>query len=211
MDRLLLNGAQGCVAVVTKRQKRVLRRQQRKRNLKQRRNRQRKQQEDTHAALRRRAVILQPGVGKDGSTAGPYVKAHPTNYNWRPPDVESYLHQLVNLPQFKGKIWANTYFQHPPEWNRDMTSYDIWGFGGRGDPLPLDVGAAVWSHIFNDESPPDIWWAIYRGRMWVRNPVTFQTWWEGSPPGPAGSDARHDYHIHITVLDWAAQVRLREW
>jgi hypothetical protein len=161
---------------------------------------------------RRGPVVLKRGLGKDGGLS-PYTIAHPTNYVWRDPDVEAFTRHLVNIPRFKGKIWINTYYKHPPvyEGETDIVSFDVWGAGGRGDPLPVDIGQEVWNYIFNYVDPPDIWWGIYRGRMWVRDPITFRTWWEGSPPGPPDSDPRHDWHIHITVLQWLAQMRLRGW
>jgi predicted chitinase len=147
-----------------------------------------------------KAVVLKKGLDKDGSPNVAYVREHPTNYDWRP-DVEKLTSRLVNMPEFYKKIWINTYFQHPPgnqSWaKRDTTSFDVWGFGGRGDPLPVEIGKQVFDVIFNDPDPPNIWWTIYRGRMWRR--VTRE--WEASPPGPPDSDPQHNQHIHCTYLD----------
>jgi hypothetical protein len=146
-------------------------------------------------------IRLRTGLGKDGNPAVGYIREHPTNYEWRP-DVRRVARRLVNDPRFKGKIWVCTYFRHPPgrpqdpgKW-RDTTSLDVWGFGGRGDPLPVDVGREVFNTLFNDPDPPDIWWTIYRGQMWTRG-----IGWGASPPGPPDSDPQHLRHIHVTFLD----------
>jgi hypothetical protein len=88
------------------------------------------------------AVMLEPGHGKDGNPSFPYVREHPTNYDWRQ-DIELLTHRLVNRDSFRGYIWINTYERHPPGgeddfWrHRDTTSFDVWGFDGRGDPRPV--------------------------------------------------------------------------
>jgi hypothetical protein len=140
-------------------------------------------------------IVLKTGLRKDGDPSVQYVWEHPTNYIWRD-DIERLTRKLVNMPELRGKVWINTYKGHPPGWNRDTTSFDVWGFGGRGDPLPLEIGQRVFDVIFNDPNPPDIWWTIYRGRMWTRIGG-----WGPSSPGPPDSDARHDRHIHGTYLD----------
>ena len=144
----------------------------------------------------RKAVVLRTGLGKDGNPNVTYVKNHPTNYIWRE-DIEKLTARLVNMDPYYRKIWINTYKEHPPEWNRDTTSFDVWGFGGRGDPLPVDIGRKVCDEIFNDPNPPDIWWIIYQGKMWTRKAGT----WGPSPDGPPDSDPEHNNHIHVTYLD----------
>ncbi len=144
----------------------------------------------------RKAVVLKPGLGKDGNSNVAYVRQHPTNYDWRD-DVEKLTARLVNMEEFYKKIWINTYKGHPPGWNRDITSFDVWGFGGRGDPLPVEIGEQVRDVMFDDPDPPDIWWIIYRGKMWTRRAGA----WGASPPGPPDSDPQHNQHIHVTYLD----------
>jgi predicted chitinase len=144
----------------------------------------------------RKAVVLKAGLGKDGNPNVGYVQAHPTNYVWRA-DLEKLTARLVNMPEFYKEIWINTYFRHPPGWNRDMTSFDVWGFGGRGDPLPPAIGRQVFDVIFNDPDPPEIWWTIYQGRIWKRATGAWQPFSEGPPD----SDPRHEDHIHVTYLD----------
>jgi predicted chitinase len=143
----------------------------------------------------RKAVSLRTGLGKDGNPNVAYVSQHPTNYIWRA-DIVRLTARLVNIDRFYKKIWINTYKSHPPDWNRDTTSFDVWGFGGRGDPLPVEIGQQVRDVIFNDPNPPDIWWTIYRSRMWTRAGGD-----QASPPGPPDSDPEHNQHIHVTYLD----------
>jgi hypothetical protein len=84
---------------------------------------------------RRGPVVLKRGLGKDGGLS-PYTIAHPTNYVWRDPDVEAFTRHLVNIPRFKGKIWINTYYKHPPvyEGETDIVSFDVWGSRGAWRP-----------------------------------------------------------------------------
>lgn len=148
-------------------------------------------------------VILQKGLGKDGNSNIWYIQQHPTNYIWAP-RVRRVAQRLVNMPEYQGKIWINTYYQHPPVWERDITSFDIWGWGGRGAPIGTALGNAVFKTFFNNPNPPDIWWTIWNGWMWTR-----QGGWELAPPGPADSDPNHWLHIHVTYLDYEDQVALR--
>jgi hypothetical protein len=155
-------------------------------------------------------IVLEKGQGKDGDSAFPYVRAHPTNYNWRE-DIEKHIHGIVNRDSFKERIWINTYHHHPPGgpddfWrNRDTTSFDVWGFAGRGDPLPKKLGDQVHHVLFSDPNPPDIWWIIWQGSMWSR----FQGGFVPAPAGPVGSDPGHFNHIHVTYLDLDDQRSLR--
>jgi predicted chitinase len=143
----------------------------------------------------RKAVALKGGLGKDGNSSVLYVRQHPTNYEWRD-DIEKLTARIVNMDEFYKKIWINTYKGHPPGWNRDTTSFDVWGFEGRGDPLPKELGDKVFDVLFNDPDPPNIWWTIWQGRMWTR-----AGGWQASPPGPPGSDPQHNQHIHVTYVD----------
>ena len=140
-------------------------------------------------------IILKKGLGKDGNPNVTYVRQHPTNYIWRA-DIEKLTHKLVNMTKFKGKIWINTYFQHPPGWNRDRTSFDVWAFGGRGANLSPALRREVFSTIFNMEGLPLIWWIISGGGMWTR-----AGGWEDAPWGPPDSDPGHFGHVHVTYLD----------
>lgn len=146
----------------------------------------------------RPAVVLTRGQGKDGNPDfSQYVRDHPTNYIWRA-DLERLTARLVNMDPFYKRIWVNTYFIHPPGVfpRRDTLSFDVWGFGGRGDPLDVNLGWQVRQLLFNDRNLPNIDWIIWQGRMWTRK--LFRE--ISAPPGPAGSDAGHFQHIHVTYL-----------
>lgn len=146
-------------------------------------------------------IVLKRGLGKDGNEGVQYVRDHPTNYHWQE-DIERLTKRLVNDERFRRKIWINTYFHHPPgrpqdDWRwRDHTSFDVWGFGGRGDTLPKEIGERVKRAIFNDPDPPNIWWIIWAGKMWVDGEG-----WGPAPDGPPDSDPGHHKHIHVTYLD----------
>ena len=63
---------------------------------------------------------------------------------------------------------------------RDDQSFDVWGFGGRGDPLTKALGDRAFHTLFSYPNPPDIWWVIWQGRMWSR----FQGGFVDAPGGP---------------------------
>ena len=101
-------------------------------------------------------VVLERGHGKDGNPAfSQFVRDHPTNYIWRA-DLERLTARLVNMDPFYRRIWVNTYFIHPAGVfpRRDTLSFDVWGFGGRGDPLDVNLGWRVRQLLFNDPNPP---------------------------------------------------------
>jgi hypothetical protein len=47
--------------------------------------------------------MLEKGHGKDGNPSFPYVREHPTNYDWRE-DIERLTHGLVNRESFRSRI-----------------------------------------------------------------------------------------------------------
>jgi hypothetical protein len=85
-------------------------------------------------------VVLKRGLGKDGF--GSYVAEFPTRYFWVG-RVKRIAQRIANKDGFREKIWVNTYVKHPPAFPRPKLSMDVWGFGGRGDPLPPDLGNRV--------------------------------------------------------------------
>ncbi len=143
-------------------------------------------------------IVLKKGLGKDGF-AGSYEKAHPTNYEWRE-DIGKLAHQVANTPGWARKVWLNTYWWHPPyqrgviDFRYDNRSFDVWGWSGRGARLDPTIGDEIFKWLFSAKSPGKIHWIIYKGRMWVDD----GRGWRSSPPGPAGSDAGHWNHIHVT-------------
>jgi hypothetical protein len=124
------------------------------------------QTEPTWSAER---IVLRKGLGKDGDPRVQYFRDHPTHYEWVA-RVSRRAHRLVNAKDFRGKIWVVTYFKHPPAFPREHLSMDVWGYGGRGDPIDEDLGYRVFDWLFNDPRPPDVWWCIWQNRMYVRDP-----------------------------------------
>jgi hypothetical protein len=100
------------------------------------------QEEEKNTMANRPPVVLERGHGRDGNPDfSDYVKQHPTNHIWRA-DIERLTHRLVNMDPFYGKIWVNNVGVHPPGIPlplRDKLSFDVWGFGGRGDPLDVNL------------------------------------------------------------------------
>lgn len=128
---------------------------------------------------------------KPPRSSGSYVDMHPTRYYWRS-DVASVVRKVYEKFGWD-KIHLNTYVGHPPGYNRDTTSFDVWGPGGRGDPLDPVLGKRIFTFLFDDPNPPDIDWTIYQGRMWSDGGGA-----EPSPAGPPDSDPEHRKHIHET-------------
>lgn len=142
-------------------------------------------------------VVLKRGLGRDGNPNFFYNQQHPTNYIWRA-DIERLTARLVNMDPFYRRIWVNTYIFHPPRVlpRRDMVSFDVWGFGGRGTPLDVNLGWQVRRLLFNDPRLPNINWIIWQGvwwTSWLRRDTP-------APPGPPGSDPGHFQHLHVTYL-----------
>jgi hypothetical protein len=153
-----------------------------------------------------------------------YVARHPTRYGWRE-DIEELIRLIYR--QFGGpdEQQMNTYVNHPPNrlengqsiWLKFETqhiSLDVWGPGGRGDPLPLEQHGKIYKFLFNLNGAPDWWWAISRGEMWQRNrDQDLVPQWEGHlrepPEGPPDSDPEHVRHMHLTLLSMEDQLVLR--
>jgi len=142
--------------------------------------------------LERRVKLPEPAWSRGSGT---YVSQHPTTYSFRR-DVRSLAIKYLNNPALKGKVSLNTYVGHPPGWNRDRTSFDIWGWGGRGHALTPELRKRAFDIIFNDPAEPYIWWIISGGGLWSR-----AGGWEDAPWGPPDSDPDHLRHVHVTYLD----------
>jgi hypothetical protein len=143
-------------------------------------------------------IRLQPGPNHDPGS-GPYVEQYPTRYFFTP-GVRRLAEKYINMPAFRGKVWANTYRWHPPKYEDryEHVSVDFWDWDGRGHTLHDDLQRPLESIIWKDPDPPYILWIMSNGRIW-------------QPPGPwektdyqeDGSDPNHYRHIHVT-FDWSA-------
>lgn len=125
------------------------------------------------------------------SSAGTYLDRHPTRYFWEVP-VEGIVRRLYR--EFgRDRIHINTYVEHPEGWGWDSTSFDVWGPGGRGDPIGRDLGQAVVDFVVNDPDPPWIEWYIWRRVIRTRT--------GGYKPVPFGNGSvfeNHDDHPHFS-------------
>ncbi len=127
---------------------------------------------------------------------GNYVDRHPTRYTWRK-DIQELIRRIYEEFGWDA-LHITTYVDHPasefyPEaGGRDTASLDIWGPGGRRDPLPKALGDKIYKFIYNDSKPPWIDWIIWRRVMRSRA--------SGFVDTPFGTDefSWHDDHIHIT-------------
>ena len=168
--------------------------------------------------------LAPPAFEPKAPSQGDYVDEHPTRYQWREDIVE--LIRLI-YRRFGGpdKQQMNTYVKHPPNpqengrsiwlgFDTQNLSFDVWGPGGRGDPLPRERHRNIYRFLFNLDGAPDWWWAISLGEMWQRNrDLDLTPQWEGHlrepPDGPPDSDPNHDNHLHLTLLDMEDQQVLR--
>jgi hypothetical protein len=143
-----------------------------------------------------------PGPGEPRALSRSYISEHPTHFNFRA-DVARLVNRIQR--QFPWQTFANTYYQHPPNFGRkyERVSVDFWGggrsggrfVGYRGKPIGTSLGHRIFRALFNEGHRPNISWIIWNGRMWVRG-----TGWEKAPWGPADSDAGHYKHIHVTYM-----------
>jgi hypothetical protein len=110
-----------------------------------------------------------------------------THYDWDR-DVEAIVQRL--LSRFSA-ISLNTYRNHPyPGW--DSRSLDIWGAGGRGSPIQLDLGHRAARFLFNLPGEPQIRHLIYEHRWWMRG-FGWREWTRDDHWGRLR-------HVHVTYL-----------
>jgi hypothetical protein len=121
---------------------------------------------------------------------GSYVDLHPDRYTWAPL-VDDYIRRILGT--WQGRVWANTYVDHPPGFGRDDVSVDFWDYAGRAVSLDSTIGKEILDWIFKDQNPPWINWCIYQGWIWTDG-VGWQEYWDTDP----WSDAGHWHHLHIT-------------
>jgi hypothetical protein len=143
-------------------------------------------------------IRLRPGPNHDPGS-GWYVERYPTRYFFTP-GVRRLAEKYINMPAFRGKVWANTYRWHPPiyEDRYEHVSVDFWDWGGRGHTLRDDLQRPLESVIMRDPDPPNILWIWSNGRIWERPGP-----WEETNLPEDGSDPNHYRHIHVTY-DWSA-------
>lgn len=152
----------------------------------------------------RYGVWSEPELPAPATVAGlTYIDQYPTRFFYRD-DVRHVVRRTQT--KFPNLTYANTYLNHPPVYGHtyERQSADFWGggilngqyVGYRGKDINLTVnGWDVANALFNDPHLPNIYWLIHAGRMWTRG-----YGWGPSPYGPAGSDAGHYYHVHVTYL-----------
>jgi hypothetical protein len=122
-----------------------------------------------------------------------YVDRHPTRYRWRK-HVKPLIRKLYREMGGPDEIHINTYLDHPEDYHRTLTSFDVWGARGRGFAIGSAKGERVRKLVFNDPGLPIIEWAIWqRQRFGIENDYK---------PRPFGEDAFtfHDDHLHFTFL-----------
>jgi hypothetical protein len=127
---------------------------------------------------------------------GNFVQRHPTRYRWSR-HVKPMIRKLYREMGGPDEIHINTYVDHPEGDHRTLTSFDVWGPGGRGDPIGKAKGDRVRKKVFqfhNDPGMPTIEWAIWdhkiRRRRQKYRPVDF-------------GDTKfefHEDHVHVTFL-----------
>jgi hypothetical protein len=106
-------------------------------------------------------------------------------------------------------VSCNTYYNHPEEdnlgfqvastddggtvWYVMNTSFDVWGPGGRNDPVGSTVGWQIFNILMKDRNPSNIRWIIYFGQM-------YGAWnnWKGQFYASPGDFMYHGDHIHVT-------------
>lgn len=148
------------------------------------------------------ATALNESGGASGeiATAG-YADTYPTHFGFRP-DVRRFVNRMQ--AKFPWLTYANTYYMHPPVFGRlyEIRSVDFWAgglvgnkyVGYRGKNINITVnGWDIFNAAFNDPNLPNIAWIIFGGYMW-----SWSGGWTSAPWGPAGSDAGHHYHPHIS-------------
>ena len=121
---------------------------------------------------------------------GSYVDLHPDRYAWAQL-VDDYIRRILGM--CRGRVWANSYVDHPPGFGMDDVSVDFWDYAGRAVSLDPTIGKEILDWIFNDQNAPWINWCIYQGYIWTDG-VGWQEYWDTDP----WSDAGHWFHLHIT-------------
>ena len=137
--------------------------------------------------------LVPPGFKPKAPSKGNFVERHPTRYRWRK-HVKPLIRKVYRKMGGPEEIHINTYLDHPEGLHRTLTSFDVWGPGGRGDPISFAKGEMVREMVFNDKGLPIIEWAIWQRKIRRRA--------DDYKPHPFGDDkfTFHDDHLHFTFL-----------
>jgi hypothetical protein len=109
----------------------------------------------------------------------------PTRWRWRR-DVRRVVESIERRWP---NVRCNTYVAHPwVGWSR--VSIDIWGTGGRGDPVPLKTGHEILQYLWERRVPPAVRHTIYLHQL--RTSFGGASFWG---PDDHSDDLRH---VHVT-------------
>jgi hypothetical protein len=121
-----------------------------------------------------------------------YEARHPTRYTWRA-DVEPIARAVVDgWPEV---AWCNSYWDHPENYWRTLSSFDVWDYSGRNGWLDGAAGDEIFNWLWNLDWGPDIEWIIYKRHI-------YGAWngWAGEFFGDGSQFTNHEDHIHVTYL-----------
>lgn len=108
-----------------------------------------------------------------------------THYRWRR-DVK---HLVERVRDRWPSVRINTYEGHPwPGW--DGQSFDVWGPGGRGDPLPVALGEEIRRFLMRIPGRPYIRHTIWLHQLW--------TSFGGSSYWSSDDHSGRLRHLHVT-------------
>lgn len=130
--------------------------------------------------------------------SGNWMDRHPTRYFWHDDVKEKVVDRIFRQFGIE-RITINTYVDHPEGWaarlgyDTPRRSLDVWGPGGRGDPINRNLGDRIVRFVFNLPGAPYINWCIWEGRIWV---ISRGTWipWDDDGTG------MHFDHPHFTYM-----------
>jgi hypothetical protein len=108
-----------------------------------------------------------------------------TRYHWTPQVSANVQRVLTRYP----RVTANTYVCHPWCGWADV-SVDFWGNGGRGDPLPTELGENIRHFLMNLRGLPNIRHTILNHQLW--------TSWGGYTVWSRDDHTGGLRHLHVT-------------
>lgn len=108
-----------------------------------------------------------------------------TRWRWRGDVRRVVAHLESQFPALR----ANTYVCHPwCGWGR--VSVDLWGRGGRGDPIPRDTGFLALREAFTLPWGPSLRHTIYLHQLWTD--FGGYSWWRSD------DHSGKLRHVHLT-------------